>query len=51
MLVPLCVGPLGVVAEPTPAYISVPGLLIVTAIVLIAAGTWIQHMEIRYGTD
>jgi hypothetical protein len=51
MPVPLSVGPLGVVAEPTPAYISVPGLLIVTAIVLIAAGTRIRKMEIRYGSD
>ena len=51
MPVPLSVGPLGVVAEPTPAYISIPGLLIVTAIVLIAAGTRIRKMEVRYGSD
>jgi ABC-type transport system involved in multi-copper enzyme maturation permease subunit len=51
MPVPLSVGPFGVVADPTPAYISVPGLLIVTAIVLIAAGTRIRRMEIRYGSD
>jgi ABC-type transport system involved in multi-copper enzyme maturation permease subunit len=51
MPLPLNVGPLGVVAEPTPAYISVPGLLIVTAIVLIAAGSRIRKMEIRYGSD
>ena len=51
MPVPLSVGPLGVVADPTPAYISVPGLLIVTALVLIAAGSRIRRMEIRYGGD
>jgi hypothetical protein len=51
MPVPQSVGPLGVVADPTPAYISIPGLLIVTAIVLIAAGTRIRRMEIRYGSD
>lgn len=51
MPVPLSVGPLGVVADPTPAYISVPGLLIVTAVVLILAGTRIRRMEIRYGSD
>ena len=51
MPVPISVGPLGVVADPTPAYISIPGLLIVTAIVLIAAGTRIRKMEIRYGSD
>jgi len=39
------------VAEPTPAWISIPGLLIVTALVLIAAGTRIRRMEIRYGGD
>jgi len=49
--VPLSEGPFAVIAEPTPAYISVPGLLIITALVLIAAGTRIRHMEIRYGGD
>jgi ABC-type transport system involved in multi-copper enzyme maturation permease subunit len=49
--VPLSEGPFAVIAEPTPAYISVPGLLIVTALVLIAAGTRIRHMEVRYGGD
>jgi hypothetical protein len=39
------------VAEPTPAYIAIPGLLIVTALVLIAAGSRIRRMEIRYGSD
>jgi ABC-type transport system involved in multi-copper enzyme maturation permease subunit len=49
--VPVSEGPFAVVAEPTPAWISIPGLLIVTALVLIAAGTRIRHMEIRYGSD
>src|SRR5437773_4983171 len=49
--VPLSEGPFAVVAEPTPAWISVPGLLIVTALVLVAAGMRIRHMEIRYGSD
>ena len=49
--VPVSEGPFAVVVEPTPAYISVPGLLIVTALVLIAAGTRIRRMEIRYGSD
>ena len=44
-------GPFGVMVEPTPAWISVPGLLILTVLVLIAAGTRIRHMEIRYGSD
>ena len=49
--VPVSEGPFAVVAEPTPAWISIPGLLIVTALVLIAAGTRIRHMEVRYGGD
>jgi hypothetical protein len=49
--VPISEGPFAVVAEPTPAWISIPGLLIVTALVLIAAGTRIRRMEIRYGGD
>ena len=43
--------PFGVMVEPTPAWISVPGLLILTVLVLIAAGTRIRHMEIKYGSD
>ena len=49
--VPISEGPFAVIAEPTPAWISVPGLLIVTTLVLIAAGTRIRHMEIGYGSD
>jgi ABC-type transport system involved in multi-copper enzyme maturation permease subunit len=49
--VPISEGPFAVVAEPTPAWISIPGLLIVTALVLIAAGTRIRRMEISYGSD
>jgi ABC-type transport system involved in multi-copper enzyme maturation permease subunit len=49
--VPISEGPLAVVAEPTPAWIAVPGLVIVTALVLILAGTRIRRMEIRYGSE
>ncbi len=49
--VPISEGPFAVVAEPTPAWIAIPGLLIVTALVLILAGTRIRRMEIRYGSD
>jgi ABC-type transport system involved in multi-copper enzyme maturation permease subunit len=49
--VPLSEGPFAVVAEPTPAWISIPGLLIVTALVLIGASIRIRRMEIRYGSD
>jgi hypothetical protein len=49
--VPLSEGPFAVVAEPTPAWISIPGLLIVTLLVLFVASRRIRRMEIRYGSD
>ncbi|HYW71620.1 MAG TPA: hypothetical protein VE961_11335 [Pyrinomonadaceae bacterium] len=49
--VPVSEGPFAVVAEPTPAWLSIPGLLIVTALVLFVAGTRIRRMEIRYGSE
>src|ERR1043166_2513942 len=49
--VPVSEGPFAVVAEPTPAWISIPGLVIVTALVLFAAGTRIRRMEVRYGSE
>jgi hypothetical protein len=49
--VPISEGPFAVVAEPTPAWISIPGLIIVTALVLFAAGTRIRRMEVRYGSE
>jgi ABC-type transport system involved in multi-copper enzyme maturation permease subunit len=49
--VPLSEGPFAVIADPTPAYIAVPSMLVVTIIVLILAAYRIRHMEIRYGSD
>jgi hypothetical protein len=49
--IPVPEGPFAVVAEPTPAWIAVPSLIIVTILVLIAASYRIRHMEIRYGSD
>jgi len=49
--VPVSEGPFAVVAEPTPAWIAVPSLIVVTAVVLIIASRRIRHMEIRYGGD
>ena len=51
MPVPLSQGPFAVVAEPTPAWIAIPSMLLVTVIVLVIAGHRIRHMEIRYGSD
>lgn len=44
-------GPLAVVAEPTPAWISIPSMLLVTVIVLVLSAYRTRHMEIRYGND
>lgn len=44
-------GPLAVVAEPTPAWISIPSMLLVTLVVLVVAAYRTRHMEIRYGSD
>ena len=49
--VPVAEGPFAVVAEPTPAWIAVPSLVVVTALVLVIASYRIRRMEIRYGSD
>lgn len=49
--VPVPEGPLATVAETTPAWISVPSLLLFTAVVLVLAAVRIRRMEIRYGTE
>lgn len=51
MPVPMSEGPFAVMAEPTPAWISVPSLIIFTIIVLILAGLHIRRMEISYIGD
>lgn len=49
--IPVTEGPFTILAEPTPAWISIPGLLIFTALVLAAAGWRARAMEIHYGAD
>ncbi len=49
--VPVYEGPFAVPALPTPAWIAVPSLIVVTLLVLIVASYRIRHMEIRYGSD
>jgi ABC-type transport system involved in multi-copper enzyme maturation permease subunit len=49
--VPVYEGPFAVPALPTPAWIAVPSLVAVTALVLIIASYRIRHLEIRYGSD
>lgn len=49
--VPVPEGPFAMPVEPTPAYLSIPGLLIVTAAVLALASFQIRRMEIKYGGE
>ncbi|HEY1404675.1 MAG TPA: hypothetical protein VGB05_11145, partial [Pyrinomonadaceae bacterium] len=51
MPVPMSEGPFAVMAEPTPAWLSVPSLLIFTLIVLALAGYHTRRMEISYVGD
>jgi len=44
-------GPFAVIAEPVPAWLAVPGLMIFTAAVLIAAGLRIRKTEIAYWSE
>ncbi len=49
--VPLSEGPFAILAEPTPAWLSVLSLLGVTFVLLALASWRIRRMEIRYGGD
>jgi hypothetical protein len=49
--VPMSEGPFAVLAEPTPAFIAVPSLLLFTGVVLFLAGLHIRRMEISYAGE
>jgi ABC-type transport system involved in multi-copper enzyme maturation permease subunit len=49
--VPVSEGPFAVIAEPTPAWIAIPSMLVVTAVVLVISAVRIRRMEIRYGGE
>ena len=49
--VPPPAGPFAVLAEPTPAWISVPSLLVFTALMLALAGLHIRRQEIGYAGE
>lgn len=51
MPVPVSEGPFALIADPTPAWVAVPGLLLAAVIVMLIAGYRIRRMEIRYGGD
>jgi ABC-type transport system involved in multi-copper enzyme maturation permease subunit len=49
--VPMSEGPFAVLAEPTPAWISVPSLILFTLVILVLAGLHIRRMEISYAGE
>ncbi|HLM59274.1 MAG TPA: hypothetical protein VK308_00590 [Pyrinomonadaceae bacterium] len=49
--VPMSEGPFAVLVEPTPAWISVPSLLLFTLVVVFLASLHIRRMEISYAGD
>jgi ABC-type transport system involved in multi-copper enzyme maturation permease subunit len=49
--IPVQEGPFAVVVEPTPAWLAIPGLLLITGLVLAAAAYRIRHLEINYGSE
>ena len=49
--VPISEGPFAVLAEPTPAWISIPSLVLFTAVVIFLAGLHIRRMEISYAGE
>lgn len=49
--VPMSEGPFAVLVEPTPAWISVPSLLVLTGVVLFLTSLHIRRMEISYAGD
>jgi hypothetical protein len=49
--IPVDEGPFAVVVERTPPWLAIPGLLLITLLVLLIAGIRIRHLEIRYGSE
>jgi ABC-type transport system involved in multi-copper enzyme maturation permease subunit len=49
--VPMSEGPFAVLAEPTPAWVSVPSLFVFTLAVLALASLYIRRMEISYAGE
>ena len=49
--VPLPPGPITLLADPAPIWVSIPGLLVVTAVILVIAGIKLRGMEISYSSD
>jgi hypothetical protein len=44
-------GPIEILAEPAPAIIAIPGIVGVTALLLVVAGRRIRKMEVTYASE
>jgi ABC-type transport system involved in multi-copper enzyme maturation permease subunit len=49
--VPIPLGPLAIISEPTSPLVSVPGFVGLTILVLLAAAMQVRRLEVTYGTD
>jgi len=49
--VPLPPGPLAIITEPTSAWVSVPGFIGLTILVILASAVQVRRLEVTYGTD
>jgi ABC-type transport system involved in multi-copper enzyme maturation permease subunit len=49
--VPIPEGPFAIMSEPTSAWLTVPGLILVTIAVLVMASVRIRRMEVKYGGE
>ncbi|RPJ56640.1 MAG: ABC transporter permease [Acidobacteria bacterium] len=49
--VPLPLGPLAIITEPTSAWVSVPGFIGLTILVILASAMQVRRLEVTYGTD
>ena len=45
------VGEFQILADPAPLWLALPGILLVTALVLFVSGLRVRHMEIDYGQE
>jgi hypothetical protein len=49
--VPVPEGPFAMVAEPTPAWLSIPGLLILTIVIMVFASIQTRRMQVSYSGE
>jgi hypothetical protein len=44
-------GPIEIIAEPVPLWIGIPGFIVFSTLMLLAAGFQIRRMEVHYADD